>query len=84
MTVHFEASPDRPVPASVFSRFEPKQDAAICLAFILLPKFDMLSLTAALGPLKAANHQSGRNIFRWKLMSGDGRLVDHRRLFRRR
>ncbi|MFZ1467803.1 MAG: helix-turn-helix domain-containing protein [Paracoccaceae bacterium] len=34
--------------------------------------FDILSLTAALGPLKAANHQSGRDIFRWQLMSWDG------------
>lgn len=72
MTVHFGTPPDQPIPATVFSRFEPKQDATICIAFILLPKFDMLSLTAALGPLKAANHQSGRNIFRWQLMSWDG------------
>lgn len=42
------------------------------VAFILLPGFDLLSLTAGLEPLRAANRLAGREWFRPVLASWDG------------
>jgi AraC family carnitine catabolism transcriptional activator len=41
-------------------------------AFVLLEKFNMLSLSAMLEPLRIANYCSGRNLYGWKLLSADG------------
>ena len=41
-------------------------------AFVLLDKFNMLSLSAMLEPLRIANYCSGRNLYGWCLLSADG------------
>ena len=41
-------------------------------AFVLLEKFNMLSLSAMLEPLRIANYCSGRNLYGWGLLSAEG------------
>jgi len=41
-------------------------------AFVLLEKFNMLSLSAMLEPLRIANYCSGRNLYGWRLLSAKG------------
>lgn len=45
------------------------------LAILLLPKFSLLSMAATLEPLRAANRVAGRELYRWRLLSADGRAV---------
>lgn len=44
-------------------------------SFVLLDKFNMLSLSAMLEPLRIANYCSGRNLYGWHLLSADGNDV---------
>jgi len=44
-------------------------------AFVLLHKFNMLSLSALLEPLRIANYCSGRNLYGWRFLSADGEDV---------
>lgn len=44
-------------------------------AFVLLEKFNMLSLSAMLEPLRIANYCSGRNLYGWQLLSAEGNDV---------
>jgi AraC family carnitine catabolism transcriptional activator len=41
-------------------------------AFVLLHKFNMLSLSALVEPLRIANYCSGRNLYGWSFLSADG------------
>lgn len=43
--------------------------------FFLVPGFAMLAFTSAVEPLRAANLLSGRELYRWLAISGDGRPV---------
>ncbi len=43
--------------------------------FFLVPKFAMLAFTSAVEPLRAANLLSGRELYRWRAVSRDGRPV---------
>jgi transcriptional regulator GlxA family with amidase domain len=45
-------------------------------AFVLLHKFNMLSLSAMVEPLRIANYCSGRNLYGWDFLSADGEDVD--------
>lgn len=42
------------------------------VGFLLIPRFSMIAFTAALEPLRLANHISGRELYRWVLLSPDG------------
>lgn len=50
-------------------------DEAIDITLLVLPEVSLLSLAGTLEPLRAANRASGRNLFRWKLVSPDGEPV---------
>ncbi len=50
--------------------------APIRLAFLLIPKFSMMSFSAAIEPLRSANRQSGKVLYEWELVSVDGRAVE--------
>ena len=42
------------------------------VGFLLVPRFSMIAFTAALEPLRLANHISGRQLYRWALISPEG------------
>lgn len=42
------------------------------IGFLLIPDFSMMAFTAAVEPLRLANHISGRELYRWVLVSRDG------------
>ncbi len=44
----------------------------VSICFLLVPGFPMMALTAAVEPLRSANHMSGQNLYEWKLASEDG------------
>jgi transcriptional regulator GlxA family with amidase domain len=45
------------------------------VGFLLVPRFSMIALTAALEPLRTANQIAGRPLYEWHLMSPDGQPV---------
>ena len=47
-------------------------DAAQKIGFLLLNEFSLLAFASAIEPLRAANRQSGRKIFKWVVASPDG------------
>jgi transcriptional regulator GlxA family with amidase domain len=42
------------------------------VGFFLLPGFAMMGFSAAVEPLRSANRLSGKNLFKWSLLSEDG------------
>lgn len=44
-------------------------------AFVLLPKFSSLTLSAMVEPLRIANYCNGRRLYRWSYLSVDGAAV---------
>ena len=64
----------RPSPArnaTVPSQRRP-QAASELLLFFLVPSFTMMAFTSAVEPLRLANREAGRELYRWKLVSKDG------------
>ncbi|UWQ91840.1 GlxA family transcriptional regulator [Rhodobacteraceae bacterium M382] len=53
-----------------------KHHDTMTLGFLLFPGFPMACLTSAIEPLRAANEIAGKDVFRWKLVSEDGRGVN--------
>lgn len=49
---------------------QPKQ-----VGLLLFPEFSMMALSASSEPLRAANRLSGRELYRWHLLSRDGETV---------
>jgi transcriptional regulator GlxA family with amidase domain len=45
------------------------------MAFLLVPDFSMMSFASAVEPLRIANRLSGRQLYRWPLVSKDGSPV---------
>lgn len=46
------------------------------IGFLLLPRFPLLSFTAAIEPLRSANRMSGRELYSWEILStGDDPVV---------
>ncbi|WP_107850395.1 GlxA family transcriptional regulator [Oceanimonas marisflavi] len=45
------------------------------IGFLLVPGFSLFGLTAMLDPLRHANHSSGRELYRWQLISEQGGAV---------
>lgn len=43
--------------------------------FLILPKLTMLAFSSAVEPLRLANITAGRQIYRWKVLSQDGKAV---------
>jgi AraC family transcriptional regulator, glycine betaine-responsive activator len=40
--------------------------------FLLIPQFSMIAFASAIEPLRLANHVSGKELYRWVLLSEDG------------
>ncbi len=45
------------------------------IGFLLLPRFSLLAFASAIEPLRVANLLSGRELYRWHLLSEDGNPV---------
>jgi len=45
------------------------------IGFYLVPQFSMLAFSSALEALRMANHNSGKTLYRWNLISTDGEQV---------
>ncbi|KQT46378.1 AraC family transcriptional regulator [Aureimonas sp. Leaf454] len=54
--------------------FAPSEDV-LSIDLLLLSAFSLLSLASTLEPLRAANRVAGRALYRWRLLSPDGRPV---------
>jgi AraC family transcriptional regulator, glycine betaine-responsive activator len=50
--------------------------APVRIAFLLVPRFSMMSFCAALEPFRSANRMSESDLFDWQLNSLDGREVE--------
>ena len=53
------------------SRSEPQT-----IAFLLLPRFSMMAFVSAVEPLRVANRLSGSTLYRWEVLSIDGKAVE--------
>lgn len=47
----------------------------LTVGFLLVPNFPMMAFASAVEPLRAANRQSGQELYRWRLFSTDGAPV---------
>lgn len=48
-------------------------DRTLPVGFLLVPGFSLMALASAVEPLRVANRLAGRELFRWTLLSPDGR-----------
>lgn len=53
-----------------------RTDAPLALDLLVLPETSLLSLAAVMEPLRGANRIAGRALFRWRLVSPDGRAAE--------
>jgi len=53
----------------------PDTELPVRFAFVLIPRFNMMALTAVLEPLRVANYLSGRSLYEWSLVSPEGGTV---------
>ena len=75
--------PERPVfrahdhaaPGAAFHRPSRAFLPAFDVVFLLVPGFNIVSFGAAMGPLRQANELSPAALYRWRLLSFDGRPV---------
>lgn len=51
-------------------------DKPVDFAFLLMQDFTHLALSCSIEPLRLANLVSGRSLFRWTLVSEDGRSAN--------
>ena len=66
---------DHAAPTAVFHRPSRAFLPACSVSFLLVPGFNMVSFGAAIGPLRQANDLSPAPLYRWRLVSFDGRPV---------
>ncbi|OCP24158.1 MULTISPECIES: GlxA family transcriptional regulator [unclassified Ensifer] len=52
-----------------------KIQSVIDVVVVVLPESSIMSLASVLDPMRAANRVSGREVFRWRLLSADGEPV---------
>lgn len=45
------------------------------IAFVLIPRFNMMALSATLEPIRVANYITGRELYEWQFLSIDGGTV---------
>lgn len=53
----------------------PKVSEPTAVTFVLLPKFTMLAFSSAIEPMRIANQLTGQILFRWDVLSVDGKPV---------
>ncbi|WEX79170.1 GlxA family transcriptional regulator [Sinorhizobium numidicum] len=51
------------------------RQSPIEVVVVVLPESSIMSLASVLDPMRAANRVTGRQVFRWRLLSGDGQAV---------
>ncbi|MDK1388205.1 GlxA family transcriptional regulator [Sinorhizobium sp. 8-89] len=52
-----------------------EKQSPIEVVVVVLPESSIMSLASVLDPMRAANRVAGRQVFRWRLLSGDGEAV---------
>ncbi|WP_209792352.1 GlxA family transcriptional regulator [Ensifer adhaerens] len=52
-----------------------KIQSVIDVVVVVLPESSIMSLASVLDPMRAANRVSGRQVFRWQLLSADGQPI---------
>jgi len=52
-----------------------RPQSVIEVSVVILPESSIMSLASVLDPMRAANRISGRDVFRWRLLSADGKPV---------
>lgn len=52
-----------------------KIQSVIDVVVVVLPESSIMSLASVLDPMRAANRVSGREVFRWRLLSADGEPI---------
>jgi AraC family carnitine catabolism transcriptional activator len=52
-----------------------QQPSSTAIGFVLIPRFNMMALTATIEPLRIANYISGRSLYSWAFLSPDGERV---------
>tara|TARA_R110002094_G_C4897262_1_gene210089 strand:- start:321 stop:1277 length:957 start_codon:yes stop_codon:yes gene_type:complete len=55
---------------------KPDKDGTFTVSFLLLPEYAMVALLSAIEPMRVANRFAGREVFRWQLLSEDGKPVE--------
>src|SRR5258707_14098834 len=50
-------------------------EAPQSIGFLLLPQFSMMAFVAAIEPLRVANRLAERELYRWEVLSDDGRSI---------
>ena len=72
--VHRTALRDFAVPMEASAMTEPQQSGRQ-FAFLLVDKFSMFSLAAAIDTVRSANRLLGRDFYSWTTVSADGDAV---------
>jgi transcriptional regulator GlxA family with amidase domain len=49
---------------------------ASAVDFLLVPKFSMMAFAAAVEPLRVANRLAGKALYRWRILTSDGKPVE--------
>lgn len=55
---------------------DPARDLPQCFAFLLVPEFSMMPVTAAIEPLRIANRLAEKQLYDWRMYSVNGEAVD--------
>ncbi|MBL9036687.1 MAG: AraC family transcriptional regulator, partial [Rhodospirillaceae bacterium] len=50
-------------------------DSPQAIGFLIVPQFSMLAFVSAVEPLRVANRLAGRELYRWSVISRDGKSV---------
>ena len=53
----------------------PPKESPHGIGFVLVPRFSMIAFTAAIEPLRLANHAKGQKLYDWSLFTVDGKAV---------
>lgn len=78
MSVRRQTDTDKVVERAPALGPAPRDDRAVApqsFGFLLVPRFSMISFATAIEPLRAANRWSRQRLYRWHLISADGRPV---------
>lgn len=54
---------------------DPAAEATTSIAFVLIPRFNMMALTATIEPLRVANYITPKTLYDWVYLSADGGAV---------
>ena len=55
---------------------QPTQTRTLEIGFLLVPGFALMNFSAAVDPLHSANRISGKPLYNWTIITGDGQILD--------